>query len=161
MNFWRTCCASNAVAPCSASEQNYDIARFRAFSDNKIGRSSCNHSSKFHPFCNVAGMIDFFDQTCCKTYLVPIRRKSLRSFSTKFNLRQFPLHRIAQRDSRVRSPCYTHWLINPRTPRKWVSDCTAKTSSSTSKRLYLCRMVVSFVFKHHKPALSSFRVCRI
>ena len=99
-------------------------------------------------------MIYLIYKTCCKSYLVSVWTVSLCGTRYYLSLWKFSRKCIFHRYRRVCRTCHTHSLIYITTAWKRITDSTAKTSSCTTERLYLCRMVVCLIFKEDKPLFS-------
>ena len=151
MYLGRTCCTTDTVTAGTSSQKDDDISRIGVFTDNGTSRSCTHNGTDLHTFCNVVRMIDFFDIAGSQTDLVTIRAVAVSCTSDQFLLRKFTFEGFFYRYSRISSTCHTHCLIYISTSGKRVTDRTAKTGSSTTKWLDLCRMVVCLILKVDQP----------
>ena len=149
----RTCSAAYSISPCSAAKQNHDIAILRFFAFYPSFRNCSDHETYLHSLRSVTFVIDFIDHRSGKAYLISVRRIAIRRLLCDGSLWKFSLQSRRNRLQNIRCTAQTHRLIHESTPRKRVTDSTAKTSRSTTKRLYFSRVIVRFVFEKKIPRL--------
>ena len=153
--FRRTGSSPDTVSAGTSTNQDYNVSRPRILA-NHVGCRGCrNNGTQFHAFSFKTGMIYFCHLSCCKTDLISVRTESRCSFSGKLHLRKFSLPGFRKRPSRIGSPGNSQSLIYPRPTGKRITDSTTDTSSGTTERFYLCRMIVGFVFEHQQPFFCS------
>ena len=149
----RTCSAAYAISPCGTTKQNHDVAILWFFAFYPSFRNCTNHETYLHSLRSVAFVIDFIDHRSGKAYLISVRRIAIRRLLCDGSLWKFSLQSRRNRLKNIRRTTQTHRLIHEGTPRKRVTDSTAKTSRSTAKRLYFSRVIVRFVFEKKIPRL--------
>ena len=149
----RTCSAAYTISPCSTAKQNHDIAILRFFAFYPSFGNCSDHETYLHSLRSVAFMIDFIDHRSGKTYLISVRRISIRCLLCDGSLWKFSLQSRRNRLQNIRRTAQTHRLIYECSPRKRITDSTAKTGRSTTKRLYFSRVIVRFVFEKKIPRL--------
>ena len=153
MVFRRARSPADTVAPsASADEQNYVAAFWRSTVDH-IARSRRHNRADFHTLCDIAFVVDFGNLPCCQTYLVAVAAVAVRRARYDFALRKLSVQRFFERRTRVARARYAHRLIDIAPARERVADCTAETRCRAAERFDFRRMVVRFVFEHHKPRL--------
>ena len=151
MRLGRACCSAAAVTSRSAAKQDNYISRCGTLTPYVAFGSSTDDSAYLHSLCNVAGVEYLIYHACCQTYLVAIGRIAVGCADNYLSLRQLACDSILNGNERIACACHTHSLINVASSRKRISDSTAETGCSAAERLYLCRVVVGFVFEHQKP----------
>ena len=75
----------------------------------------------------------------------------MSGFRNKLSLRQFALHRLFHRHSRVTGSGNTHRLIYISTSGQRIADSAAETSSRAAKRFNFCRMIMCLILKVDQP----------
>ncbi len=149
----RPCRAAAAVASRTTAEQNDNIVRIRCLPDDTCPRRRRHHRPDFHTLCHIIGMIHLFDISRRKSNLISVRRIAARRAAHKLFLRKLAPHGFLHRHRRVCRSGYTHRLINIRSSRKGITDCTAKTRCRSAERLNFRRVIVRLVLKVDKPFL--------
>ena len=149
----RTCSTAYAISPCGTTKQNHDVAILWFFAFYPSFRNRTNHETYLHSLRSIAFVIDFIDHCSGKAYLISVRRISIRCLLCDGSLWKFSLQSRRNRLQNIRRTAQTHRLIHESTPRKRVTDSTAKTSRSPTKRLYFSRVIVCFVFEKKIPRL--------
>ena len=150
---WWTCSTTDSVTSCASSEENDFISRIWVKSLDSTSWSRTHNCTDLHTLCNIIWMVNLLDIACCKSDLVSIWAVSVSCLPDKLLLWKFSFNCLWNRYCRICCTCYTHCLIYICTSWERISDCSAKTCSSATKRLNLCRMVVCLVLEVYKPLL--------
>ena len=151
MNLRWTCSTATAITSCTSTKKNNNISWVWILSLNCTSWSCCYNSTYLHTFCNIVRVIYFLDITCCKTYLVTIWAISMSCLCNYLSLWKLAMKCVCYWNCRISCTCYTHSLIYICSSWKWISYSSTKTCSSTTKWLYLCWVVVSFILEVNKP----------
>ena len=151
MGFRGAGCAAAAVTPCSATQQNNDIAVNRAFSAYIFRRCCRDYCADFHSLCHIAFVIEFIYLSCCQTNLVAVGAIACCRCGNNLSLGQLAAQCFGNGCQGVACTCHTHCGIYIGTTAQRVTNGTAYTGSRAAKGFDFCGMVMGFIFKQQQP----------
>ena len=149
----RTCRPSYSVTAGPSAEQQYHIARNRAFPAHVLRLDRSDHGAGLEPLGDIAGMIYLAHACGCKAYLVAVAGIACGGLAADDPLRKLSGKSRAHGGGDVAGSGDAHRLIYVRPAGQRVAYRPAETGGRPSERFYLGGMVMGLVLELQQPFL--------